>query len=64
MKFKVFHFADEIQEVVTDELQNSQKEEFSAVFRNFTAAQKPVYKPMELILNKKGMCLSHVSSIF
>jgi hypothetical protein len=26
----------------------------------------PVYMPMELILNKKkrGMCLSHVSSIF
>jgi len=48
---KGLHFADaaEIQGAVTDELKNFQKEEFSAVFR--TTAQKPVYVPMELILN-------------
>jgi hypothetical protein len=35
MKLKGFHFADvaEIQEDVTDELKNVQKEEFSAVFQ-------------------------------
>jgi len=55
MKLKGLHFADvaEIQEAVTDELKKVEKEEFSAVFRNCTKAQNPVYMPMELILNKK-----------
>ena len=54
-KLKGLHFADdaEIQETVTDELKKVQKEEFSAVFRNFTTTQNSVYMPMELILNKK-----------
>jgi hypothetical protein len=61
MKLKGLQFADvaEIQEAVTDELKNVQKEELSAVFIKSTTAQKPVYMPMELILNKK----SYVSSI-
>jgi len=33
MKLKILHFADEIQEAVTDKLQKSQKEEFSAAFQ-------------------------------
>jgi len=55
MKLKGLHFADvaNIQEAVTDELKNVHKEEFSANFRNCTTAQKPIYMPMELILNKK-----------
>jgi hypothetical protein len=60
MKLKGLHFADvaEIQEATTDELKKVQREEFSAAFRNCTTTQKPVYMPMELILNlKKGMCL-------
>jgi hypothetical protein len=51
MKLKGLHFGDvaEIQEAITDKLKKVQKEEFSAVFRNSTTAQKPVYMPMELI---------------
>jgi hypothetical protein len=66
MKLKGLHISDvaEIQEAVGDELKKFQKDEFSAVFRKGTTAQKPVYMPMELILNKKGMCLPLVSSIF
>jgi len=66
MKLKGLHFADvaEIQEAVTDELKKSQRGTFRQLFRNCTTAQKPVYMPMELILNKKSMCLPHVSSIF
>jgi hypothetical protein len=50
MKLKGLLFADvaEIQEAVTDELKKVQKDEFSA-------AQKPVYMPMEIILNKKRL---------
>ena len=58
MNLKGLHFADvfEIQEAVTDKLKKVQKEEFSAAFRNCMTAQKPVYIPVELILNrKKGM---------
>jgi hypothetical protein len=33
MKLKGLHFADEIQEAVTDELKKVQKQEFSAVFQ-------------------------------
>jgi hypothetical protein len=60
MKLKRFHFADgaEIQEAVTDELKKgSQKRNFRQLFGNCTTAQKPVYVPMELILNKKKGCL-------
>jgi len=63
MKLKGLHFADvaEIQEAVTDELKKVQKEEFSALFRKCNTAQKPVYKPMELIWNKnKSMSSSCV----
>jgi hypothetical protein len=64
MKLKGLNFADvaEIQEAVTDELKNVQKVEFSASFRKLYDAQKPVYMPMELILNKNGTCLPRVSS--
>jgi hypothetical protein len=66
MKLKGFHFADvaDIQEVVTDDLKNVHKEEFTQLLRNCMTALKPVYTPMEFILNKKVMCLPHVSSIF
>jgi len=55
MKLKGLHFADvsEIQDAVTDELKTVQKDEFSAAFQNCTTAQKPVYMPMGIILNKK-----------
>jgi hypothetical protein len=53
MKLKGFHFAvvAEIQEAVTE------NRNFRQLFRNCTIALKPVYMPMELILNKKIMCL-------
>jgi hypothetical protein len=59
MKLKGLHFADvpEIQEAVTDELKKVQKEDFSAAFRNWTTTQKPVYTPVELILNLKKACV-------
>jgi len=53
---KGLHFADvaEIQEVV----RSSKKRNFWQLFRNCTTAQKPVYMPMDFILNKKkSMCL-------
>jgi hypothetical protein len=52
MKLKGIHFTDvaEIQEAVIDELKAT-KRNFRQVFRNCTTAQKPVYVPMELILN-------------
>jgi hypothetical protein len=55
MKLKGLHFADvaEIQEAVADELKKVKKGEFSALFRNCTTAQKPVYMAMKFILNKK-----------
>jgi len=54
MKLKGLHFADvaEIQEAVNDELKKVQKRNFRQLFINCTTAQKPVYIPMELILNK------------
>ena len=33
------------------------KRNFRQLFRNCTIAQKPVYMPMELILNKKKVCV-------
>jgi hypothetical protein len=60
MKLKGLHFVDvaDIQEAVTDELKKLQNGNFRQLFRNCTTMQKPVYMPMELILNlKKGMCL-------
>ena len=51
----------EIQEAATDKLKEFQKEEFSAVLRNCTTTQKPVYVQMELIWNlEKGMSSSFV----
>ena len=66
MKLKGLHFAEvaEIQEAVTDELKQVQKEEFSAPFRNCTNAQKPVYMPIELILNKKKKRYVSSSCVF
>ena len=60
IKLKGLYFTDvaEIQEAVTDELKKVQNRNFRQFFRNCTTAQKPVYMPMELILNKK----SYVSS--
>jgi hypothetical protein len=75
MKLKGLHFADvaEIHEAVTDELTNwhtqpavrqarrSKKGNFQQLFRNCTTTQKPVYMPVELILNKKkSKCLLHI----
>ena len=64
MKLKGLHFAyvAEIQEAVTDELEKVRN--FRQLFRNCMTALKPVYVPTERILNKKGMGLPHVSSIF
>jgi hypothetical protein len=64
MKLKGLYFAKvaEIQEAVTDELKKVQKKRnFWQLFRNCTTVQKPVYLPIELILNKKQR---HVPSIF
>jgi hypothetical protein len=59
IKLKGLHFADvaEIQGGVTDELKKVQRRNFRQLFRNTTTAQKPVYMPMELILNKKHLCV-------
>jgi hypothetical protein len=43
----------EFQEAITDELKNAQTEEFLAAFQKLYHCAKPVYMPMELILNKK-----------
>jgi len=55
MKLKGLHFADvaEIQEAVTDELKEIQKEEFSAAFQKlYDRAKDCIYTmPIELILN-------------
>jgi hypothetical protein len=53
MKLKGLHFGDvaEIQNVVTDELKKVQKRNFRQLFRNSMTTQKPVYMPMELVLN-------------
>ena len=40
------------------------KRNFWQLVRKCTTVQKPVYIPMELILNEKFMCLPRVSSIF
>jgi hypothetical protein len=61
MKLKGLHFADvaEIQEAVADELKKFQKEEFPAAFQKlYDCAKKPVYMPMELILNLKKKYVS------
>ena len=65
MKFKGIHFGDvaEIQEIITDELKKVQKEEFSAAFQKLYDRKELIYMPMELILNKKCMCLPDASSI-
>jgi len=62
MKLKGLHFADvsKFQEAVTDELKKVQKEEFSATFQKMYDCAKPVYTPMELILNEKKVSFSCV----
>jgi hypothetical protein len=50
----------EIQGSVTDELKKVQKEDFRQLFRSCTTTQRPVYMPLERILNKKR----YVSSTF
>ena len=55
MKLERLHF---------DELKKFKKRNFRQLFRNLTTGQKPVYMPMEFILNKKGMYILLVSSIF
>ena len=60
MKLKGLHFVDvaENQEAHADELRKVQKKRnFRQLFRNFMTTQKPVYVPMELILNKKKICV-------
>jgi len=67
MQLKGIHFAygAEIQEAVTDDLMKVEKRNFRQLFRNCMTTQKPVYMPMELILNlKKRVCFPRVSSIF
>jgi histone-lysine N-methyltransferase SETMAR len=70
MKLKGLHFADvaEIQEAVTDELKEVQKEEFSAAFQKlYNRAKACIYSYANGVyfeLKKKGMCHLHVSSIF
>jgi len=67
MKFKGLNFADvaEIQEAVTDELKNVQKEEFSAAFQKlYNCAKACIYANGAYVELRKGMCLLHVSSIF
>ena len=45
--------------------EDPKKRKFRQLFRNCTTAQKPVYMPMELILNKnKSIFLPHVSPVF
>jgi hypothetical protein len=62
MKLKGLQFGDvaEIQEAVTNELKTVQKEGFSAAFQKLhDRAKACIYIPVELILNKKVMCLPH-----
>jgi hypothetical protein len=48
MKFKGLHFGDvaEIQEAVTDELKEVQKEKFSAAFHKLYDRANPLFMPM------------------
>jgi hypothetical protein len=60
MKLKELHFADvaEIQVSVTDELNRVQKEEFSEAFQKLYDRSKAcIHLPVELILNKKKVCV-------
>jgi hypothetical protein len=66
VKLKGLHFADvpEIQEAVTDELRNVQKVDFLVGFQKlYHRAKACIYMPVELILNKKGICIPRVCSI-
>jgi hypothetical protein len=60
LKIKGLHIVDaaEIQEAVTDELKKVQKEEFLAAFQKLYNHAKPVYMPMEIILNKNKRYVS------
>jgi hypothetical protein len=62
---KRLHFAvvAEIQESVTDELKKVQKQEFSVALQIPYDRSKACIYAMEFNLNKKKLCLPHVSSI-
>ena len=70
MKLKDLHFADvaEIQEAITDELKNVQKEKFSAAIQKlYGHAKACIYEYANgtyFEFKKKKVCLPHVSSIF
>jgi hypothetical protein len=67
MKLTGRHFADvaEIQEVVTDELKEVQKEEFSAGFQKlYNRAKSLRICQWSLFRIKKKLCLPHVPLIF
>jgi len=68
MKLKGLHFADvaEIQEAVSDELKEVQKDEFSLAFQKLYNCMKAhIYASGAYFeLKKKGMHLPHVSSVF
>jgi len=67
MKLKGLHFADvaEIQEAVTDELKEVQKEESLAAFQKlYNCAKACIYANGADFELKKGICPPHVSSIF
>ena len=51
-----FAYVVEIQKPVTDK--------YSATYQKGYDCQKPVYMPMEFILNKEVLCLPQLSSIF
>jgi len=60
MKLKRLHFADvaEIQDAITDELKEIQKEEFSAAFQKLNDSTKAcIYANGAYFEFKKGMCL-------
>jgi hypothetical protein len=42
---------------MTDQLKKVQKEEISAAFQKLYNWANPVYMPLELILNKKMVCI-------
>jgi len=62
VKFKGLRFADvaEIQEAVTDELKKAKKKNFRQVFRKCRIAHKPIYMPIELILNKNEISVFNI----
>ena len=59
MKLKGLHFADEIQEAVTDELKMFQKEEFSAAFQKmYDSAKACIYASVAYFEEKRYVSFS------